>query len=153
MEECVARSLGMSERTLARKLSDEGLNFTEILQQLRWQFVSSTAFAVGCDSRCGSRCPRARRQCVAASYSMGRSLRRRRSSADIPRSGSPKKAAVRLCCSRCHAAPGYPGAGDTRRWPTRHGRPVGRFCDLEIVHACSRVAGGYYFPGAPESLS
>jgi AraC-like DNA-binding protein len=25
----------MSERTLARKLSDEGLNFTEILQQLR----------------------------------------------------------------------------------------------------------------------
>jgi Arabinose-binding domain of AraC transcription regulator, N-term len=33
--EDVARSLGMSERTLARKLSDEGLNFTEILQQLR----------------------------------------------------------------------------------------------------------------------
>jgi AraC-like DNA-binding protein len=31
----VARSLGMSERTLARKLSDERLNFTEILQQLR----------------------------------------------------------------------------------------------------------------------
>jgi AraC-like DNA-binding protein len=31
----VARVLGMSERTLARKLSDEGLNFTEILQQLR----------------------------------------------------------------------------------------------------------------------
>jgi AraC-like DNA-binding protein len=31
----VARSLGMSERTLARKLSDEGLNFTEIFQQLR----------------------------------------------------------------------------------------------------------------------
>jgi AraC-like DNA-binding protein len=31
----VARSLGMSERTLARKLSDEGLNFTEIIQQLR----------------------------------------------------------------------------------------------------------------------
>ena len=31
----VARSLGMSERTLARKLSDEGLNFTEVLQQLR----------------------------------------------------------------------------------------------------------------------
>ncbi len=31
----VARSLGMSERTLARKLSDEGLNFTEILEQLR----------------------------------------------------------------------------------------------------------------------
>jgi AraC-like DNA-binding protein len=31
----VARTLGMSERTLARKLSDEGLNFTEILQQLR----------------------------------------------------------------------------------------------------------------------
>ena len=30
--EDVARSLGMSERTLARKLSDEGLNFTEILQ-------------------------------------------------------------------------------------------------------------------------
>jgi AraC-like DNA-binding protein len=25
----------MSERTLARRLSDEGLNFTEILQQLR----------------------------------------------------------------------------------------------------------------------
>jgi AraC-like DNA-binding protein len=25
----------MSERTLARKLSDEGLNFTEILQELR----------------------------------------------------------------------------------------------------------------------
>jgi AraC-like DNA-binding protein len=33
--EDVARSLGMSERTLARKLSDEGLNFTETLQQLR----------------------------------------------------------------------------------------------------------------------
>jgi AraC-like DNA-binding protein len=33
--EDVARSLGMSERTLARNLSDEGLNFTEILQQLR----------------------------------------------------------------------------------------------------------------------
>jgi AraC-like DNA-binding protein len=33
--EDVARSLGMSERTLARKLSDEGLNFTEILKQLR----------------------------------------------------------------------------------------------------------------------
>jgi AraC-like DNA-binding protein len=33
--EDVARSLGMSERTLARKLSDEGLNFTEILRQLR----------------------------------------------------------------------------------------------------------------------
>ena len=31
----VARSLGMSERTLARKLSDEGLKFTEILQDLR----------------------------------------------------------------------------------------------------------------------
>jgi len=31
----VARSLGMSERTLARKLSDEGLNFTDILQELR----------------------------------------------------------------------------------------------------------------------
>jgi AraC-like DNA-binding protein len=33
--EDIARSLGMSERTLARKLSDEGLNFTQILQQLR----------------------------------------------------------------------------------------------------------------------
>ena len=33
--EDIARSLGMSERTLARKLADEGLNFTEILQQLR----------------------------------------------------------------------------------------------------------------------
>jgi AraC-like DNA-binding protein len=33
--EDVARSLGMSERTLTRRLSDEGLNFTEILQQLR----------------------------------------------------------------------------------------------------------------------
>ena len=33
--EDVARNLGMSERTLARKLSDEGLNFTEILQHLR----------------------------------------------------------------------------------------------------------------------
>jgi AraC-like DNA-binding protein len=35
LAEDVARSLGMSERTLARKLADEGLNFTEILQQLR----------------------------------------------------------------------------------------------------------------------
>jgi AraC-like DNA-binding protein len=35
LAENVARSLGMSERTLARKLSDERLNFTEILQQLR----------------------------------------------------------------------------------------------------------------------
>ena len=33
--EDVARGLGMSERTLARKLADEGLNFTEILHQLR----------------------------------------------------------------------------------------------------------------------
>jgi AraC-like DNA-binding protein len=31
----VARRLGMSERTLARRLSDEGLNFTEIRQHLR----------------------------------------------------------------------------------------------------------------------
>ncbi len=31
----VARSLGMSKRSLARRLSDEGLNFTEVLQQLR----------------------------------------------------------------------------------------------------------------------
>jgi AraC-like DNA-binding protein len=31
----VARTLGMSERTLGRRLADEGLNFTEILQQLR----------------------------------------------------------------------------------------------------------------------
>jgi len=31
----VARGLGMSERTLARRLSDEGSNFTEIFQQLR----------------------------------------------------------------------------------------------------------------------
>jgi AraC-like DNA-binding protein len=33
--EDVARSLGMSKRTLARRLSDEGLDFTEILQQMR----------------------------------------------------------------------------------------------------------------------
>ena len=33
--EDIARSLGMSKRTLARKLSDEGLNFTKILDQLR----------------------------------------------------------------------------------------------------------------------
>ena len=33
--EDVARDLGMSKRTLARRLSDDGLNFTEILQQLR----------------------------------------------------------------------------------------------------------------------
>jgi len=33
--EDIARGLGMSERTLARKLSEEGLNFTEILQNLR----------------------------------------------------------------------------------------------------------------------
>jgi Arabinose-binding domain of AraC transcription regulator, N-term len=38
--EDVARSLGMSERTLARRLSDEGLNFTEILQQLRRDLAS-----------------------------------------------------------------------------------------------------------------
>jgi AraC-like DNA-binding protein len=31
----VARSLGMSKRTLARKLADEGLKFTEVLQGLR----------------------------------------------------------------------------------------------------------------------
>ena len=31
----VARTLGMSQRTLARKLSEEGLNITEILQQMR----------------------------------------------------------------------------------------------------------------------
>ena len=33
--EDVARSLGMSKRTLARKLLDEGLNYSEILEQLR----------------------------------------------------------------------------------------------------------------------
>jgi AraC-like DNA-binding protein len=31
----VARTLGMSERTLGRKLANEGLNFSDILQQLR----------------------------------------------------------------------------------------------------------------------
>ena len=35
LAEDIARSLGMSKRTLARKLLDEGLNFTDILQQLR----------------------------------------------------------------------------------------------------------------------
>jgi AraC-like DNA-binding protein len=35
LAEDIARSLGMSKRTLVRRLSDEGLNFTEILQQLR----------------------------------------------------------------------------------------------------------------------
>jgi AraC-like DNA-binding protein len=33
--EDVARALGMSKRTLARRLSEDGLNFTEIFQQLR----------------------------------------------------------------------------------------------------------------------
>jgi AraC-like DNA-binding protein len=33
--EYVARNLGMSKRTLARKLADEGLNFSEIFQNLR----------------------------------------------------------------------------------------------------------------------
>jgi AraC-like DNA-binding protein len=33
--EDVAHGLGMSERTLLRRLSGEGLSFTEILQQLR----------------------------------------------------------------------------------------------------------------------
>src|SRR5215813_14196913 len=33
--EDVARSLGMSKRTLARKLSDEGLNYSEIFERLR----------------------------------------------------------------------------------------------------------------------
>jgi AraC-like DNA-binding protein len=33
--EDIARNLGMSKRTLARKLSDEGLSFTEIVQHLR----------------------------------------------------------------------------------------------------------------------
>jgi AraC-like DNA-binding protein len=35
LAEDVARNLGMSKRTLARRLSDEGLNFTEILEHLR----------------------------------------------------------------------------------------------------------------------
>ena len=35
LAEDVARSLGMSKRTLARKLSDEGLNYSEILEDLR----------------------------------------------------------------------------------------------------------------------
>jgi len=35
LAEDVARSLGMSKRTLARKLSSEGLNFNEIFQELR----------------------------------------------------------------------------------------------------------------------
>jgi AraC-like DNA-binding protein len=33
--EDIALSLGMSQRTLARKLADEGLNFSDILEQLR----------------------------------------------------------------------------------------------------------------------
>jgi AraC-like DNA-binding protein len=37
----VARSLGMSERTLARKLSDDGLNFNKIFQQLRHDLASN----------------------------------------------------------------------------------------------------------------
>src|SRR6516165_4680955 len=36
----VARTLGMSERTLARRLLDDGLNFTEIFQQLRCDLAS-----------------------------------------------------------------------------------------------------------------
>jgi AraC-like DNA-binding protein len=35
----VARHLGMSERTLGRKLADEGLNFTDILQHLRQELA------------------------------------------------------------------------------------------------------------------
>jgi AraC-like DNA-binding protein len=35
LQEDVARGLGMSKRTFARRLSEDGLNFTEILQQLR----------------------------------------------------------------------------------------------------------------------
>ena len=35
MVDDVAHSLGMSKRTLGRKLADEGLNFAEILQQMR----------------------------------------------------------------------------------------------------------------------
>ena len=35
LAEDVARGLGMSERTLVRRLSDEGLSFSEILQKLR----------------------------------------------------------------------------------------------------------------------
>ena len=40
--EDVARSLGMSKRTLARKLSDEGLNFTEYFSSCGaiWRFVT-----------------------------------------------------------------------------------------------------------------
>ena len=56
--EDVARSLGMSKRTLARRLSEDGLNFTEILQQLRHDLafrylndrqmhVSKTAWLLG----------------------------------------------------------------------------------------------------------
>jgi AraC-like DNA-binding protein len=37
--EDVARSLGMSERTLARKLADEGLNFTEIRRDLAVRYL------------------------------------------------------------------------------------------------------------------
>jgi AraC-like DNA-binding protein len=44
----VARSLGMSKRTLARKLSDEGLNFTEILQQLRRDLAGRTLMTPSC---------------------------------------------------------------------------------------------------------
>ena len=35
LAEDVARNLGMSKRTLARRLSSEGLNFNEIFQELR----------------------------------------------------------------------------------------------------------------------
>ena len=35
LAEYVARSLGMSKRTFARKLSDDGLNYSEILEHLR----------------------------------------------------------------------------------------------------------------------
>jgi hypothetical protein len=50
--EDVARSLGMSERTLARKLSDETLNFTEILQQLRRNYSRRVGWSrAGCHGR------------------------------------------------------------------------------------------------------
>ena len=80
--DAVARSLGMSKRTLARQLSDEGLNFTEVLQQLRRDLavrylddpklqISKIAWLLGfnevsafnmhssdrCDDKTGGHCP------------------------------------------------------------------------------------------------
>jgi AraC-like DNA-binding protein len=112
----VARSLGMSKRTLARKLSDEGLNFTEVLQQLRRDLavrylddpklhISKIAWLLGFNEVMHSR-----------THSSGGPERRRARCVQPPH--------LQILCRAARAS----DAGDRGRgsWPLTRGVPLGR---------------------------